>query len=91
MGRLGTRQVTLAGLRLRAGIRRLRVLTRRSAAGQDRTAMEATFDRTELTHAAPVANSLPEDDLAFFNALWFWVPAGLALWAAVIWMVTRVL
>jgi len=53
--------------------------------------MEATFDRTELTHAAPVANSLPEDDLAFFNALWFWVPAGLALWAAVIWMVTRVL
>ena len=51
--------------------------------------MEATFDRAELTQAAPVAISLPEDDLAFFSALWFWVPAGLGLWAAIIWMVTR--
>lgn len=52
--------------------------------------MDATIDRAELTQAAPVAIPLPEDDLAFFSALWLWVPLGLGLWAAIIWMVTRV-
>jgi hypothetical protein len=29
------------------------------------------------------------DDLAFFQALWFWIPAALALWSLLIWAVTR--
>jgi len=37
--------------------------------------------------AAPV---VPEDDLAFFHALWFWIPAGLGLWSAIIWTLLRV-
>jgi hypothetical protein len=40
------------------------------------------------THA--VAIPVPEDSLAFFQALWFWIPAALGLWAAIIWGITRI-
>ena len=39
---------------------------------------------------AVVAPSLPEDDLAFFQALWFWIPAALVVWSAIVWTVFRV-
>jgi hypothetical protein len=55
--------------------------------------METTLERMDMSqYSAPAATtiSLPEDDLAFFAALWFWIPAGLGLWAAIIWAIFRV-
>ncbi|HQY30108.1 MAG TPA: hypothetical protein PK691_02420 [Thermomicrobiales bacterium] len=54
--------------------------------------MDVSIDHTDLSqYAAPpaVAVPLPEDDLAFFTALWFWIPASLGLWAAIVWLVIR--
>jgi hypothetical protein len=38
-----------------------------------------------------VAQAIPDDQLAFFYALWFWIPAGLAMWSAIVWMVLRII
>jgi hypothetical protein len=40
-------------------------------------------------HAAVAAPATPEDDLAFFQALWFWVPTALLVWSAIIWAILR--
>lgn len=46
----------------------------------------------KLQSPATVAVQRPtEDDLAFFQALWFWIPAALALWSVLIWGVTQAL
>ena len=50
------------------------------------TVMNASNLNQPSTVAVAVA---PQDDLAFFHALWFWIPAGLGLWAAIIWTLMR--
>jgi hypothetical protein len=45
----------------------------------------------QLSSAKAVAVQAPgQDDLAFFQALWFWIPAALALWSVLIWGLTRI-
>ena len=45
----------------------------------------------QLSSAKAVAVQAPaRDDLAFFQALWFWIPAALALWSVLIWGITRI-
>jgi hypothetical protein len=53
--------------------------------------MDSAVDRSEIARISTVkaiAVTLPEDDFALVPALWFWVPAGLGLWALIIWTVT---
>jgi hypothetical protein len=53
--------------------------------------MDSAIDRSEIARVSTVkaiAVTLPEDDFALVPALWFWVPAGLGLWALIIWTVT---
>ena len=57
-------------------------------------AMDNALSASELTVSsarAMVAQAIPDDQLAFFYALWFWVPAGLAMWSAIVWMVLRII
>jgi hypothetical protein len=50
------------------------------------------FELNRIASPSAVAAQVPaDDDLAFFQALWFWIPAVLALWSVLIWGVTRVL
>jgi len=54
--------------------------------------MDSAVDQSEMARisaAKAIAVTMPEDDLAFFQALWLWVPAGLGLWALIIWTITR--
>src|SRR5690348_16652070 len=47
---------------------------------------------SDLSRSSAIAVAMPttpEDDLAFFHALWFWIPAGLGLWAALIYTLMR--
>ncbi len=57
--------------------------------------MDSTIGINEMAHSqqttAAVAAPAPEDTLAFFQALWFWIPAGLGLWSAIIWGITRII
>jgi len=53
---------------------------------------DSAVDQSEMARisaAKAIAVTMPEDDLTFFQALWFWVPAGLGLWAFIVWTVTR--
>ena len=55
--------------------------------------MDSAVTASELNQFSSVARAAQapaEDDLAFFQALWIWIPAALALWSALIWGVTRV-
>jgi hypothetical protein len=54
--------------------------------------VDTVMNASDLTQPSTIAVAVPvspEDDLAFFHALWFWIPAGLALWAALIWTLMR--
>jgi hypothetical protein len=55
--------------------------------------MDNAVTASEMNHiSAPTALAVQapvHDDLAFFQALWFWIPAALALWSLLIWAVTR--
>ena len=43
-----------------------------------------------IPSATAVAAQTPaQDDLAFFRALWLWIPVALVLWSLIIWGVTR--
>ena len=43
-----------------------------------------------IPSATAVAAQRPaQDDLAFFRALWLWIPVALVLWSLIIWGVTR--
>jgi hypothetical protein len=53
-------------------------------------AVDTVMNVSDLTQPSTTAIAFaPEDDLAFFHALWFWIPAGLGLWAAMIWTLMR--
>ena len=55
--------------------------------------MDTAINASEIARRSPRAVAVPvsiEDDLAFFHALWFWIPAGLGLWSAIIWALFRV-
>jgi hypothetical protein len=50
--------------------------------------MDTVINASDYAHRSSVSVAIPaptEDHLAFFQALWFWIPAGLGLWAALIW------
>jgi hypothetical protein len=51
------------------------------------------MNASDFSHhsSASVAVPAPEDSLAFFQALWFWIPAGLGLWSALIWTILRLI
>jgi hypothetical protein len=54
--------------------------------------VDTVMNASDLNRSSAVAAAMPttpEDDLAFFHALWFWIPAGLGLWAAFIWTLMR--
>jgi hypothetical protein len=54
--------------------------------------MDSTITSVELTQAPAaraVAVPVPDDSLGFFQALWFWIPAGLAMWSGIVWGITR--
>jgi hypothetical protein len=52
--------------------------------------MDSAIKATDIRHHAAVAAPVtPEDDLAFFQALWFWIPVALLTWSAIIWTVLR--
>ena len=56
--------------------------------------MDNALSASELTvssASAMVAQAIPDDQLAFFYALWFWIPASLAMWSAIVWMVLRII
>lgn len=54
--------------------------------------MDSTVNVSDIRHAPAAATSAaPQDDLAFFQALWFWIPVGLLLWSAIIWTVLRLI
>jgi hypothetical protein len=50
--------------------------------------MDTVINASDYAHRSGVSVAIPaptEDHLAFFQALWFWIPAGLGLWSALIW------
>jgi hypothetical protein len=47
-------------------------------------------DMSQQRGAKAVAAPVAEDSLAFFQALWFWIPASLGVWSAIIWAITRI-
>jgi hypothetical protein len=50
--------------------------------------MDTVINASDYAHRSSVSVAVPvptEDHLAFFQALWFWIPAGLGLWSALIW------
>ena len=55
--------------------------------------MDNATTASDMSHIpAAVAVQAPvHDDLAFFQALWFWIPAALALWSLLIWAVTQLI
>ena len=56
--------------------------------------MDSAINASDLhgpsSASAVAAPAAARDDLAFFQALWFWIPAALALWSALIWGLTRI-
>lgn len=55
--------------------------------------VDSTISANDLANAQPakaVAVAAHEDSLAFFQALWFWIPTALGLWAGIIWAITRI-
>ncbi len=55
--------------------------------------MENTISVSDMSQqrgAKAVAAPVAEDSLAFFQALWFWIPASLGVWSAIIWAITRI-
>ncbi len=55
--------------------------------------MESALTASEMNKfpaAVAAAQPAAEDDLAFFRALWLWIPAALALWSVLIWGVIRI-
>jgi hypothetical protein len=57
--------------------------------------MDNAATASEMSHIpAPTAVAVQapvHDDLAFFQALWFWIPAALALWSLLIWAVAQLI
>lgn len=54
--------------------------------------MDIVMNPTEIAQHSHVAAAIPYepgDDLAFFHALWFWIPAALGVWSAIVWTVLR--
>ena len=54
--------------------------------------MDTVINASDYAHRSGVSVAIPvptEDHLAFFQALWFWIPAGLGLWSALIWALMR--
>ena len=52
--------------------------------------MDSMINAIDVRHAPVAATSTaPQDDLAFFQALWFWIPTALLVWSAIIWTVLR--
>jgi len=52
--------------------------------------LESAINPSDIRQRAAVAAPVtPEDHLAFFQALWFWIPTALLLWSAIIWTVMR--
>ena len=67
-----------------------------SADWQDRETgtMDTVINASDYAHRSSVSIAVPvptEDHLAFFQALWFWIPAGLGLWSALIWALMRII
>jgi hypothetical protein len=63
---------------------------------QDREtgAMDTVINASDYAHHSSVSVAIPaptEDYLAFFQALWFWIPVGLGLWSVLIWALLRVI
>jgi hypothetical protein len=55
--------------------------------------MDTTLTASEIKQfqtAAVAAQAPAQDDLAFFQALWFGIPAALALWSVLIWGIARI-
>ena len=55
--------------------------------------MDTTLTASEMKQfqtAAMAAQTPAQDDLAFFQALWFWIPASLAHWSVLIWGIARI-
>jgi hypothetical protein len=57
--------------------------------------MDNAATASEMSHIpAPTAVAVQapvHDDLAFFQALWFWIPVALALWSLLIWAVAQLI
>ena len=54
--------------------------------------MDSTIGSSEIVQASSARSAaipMPDDSLGFFQALWFLIPMGLALWSAIIWGITR--
>jgi hypothetical protein len=56
----------------------------------DNAATASEMSQISATTAVAVQGPV-HDDLAFFQALWFWIPAALALWSLLIWAVARLI
>lgn len=48
-------------------------------------------DVVQVPAARAIAVPVQDDSLGFFQALWFWIPVGLAMWSAIVWGITRLI
>ena len=56
--------------------------------------MDRALSAAELSRPvarAIAATSVSEAEIAFIRALWFWIPAALTLWSALVWTLIRVI
>ena len=54
--------------------------------------MDIVLNATEVANqrkSGAQAATLPVEYLAFYRALWFWIPSALALWSTIVWTVLR--